>query len=178
MQAIQTELDGCYLISPLLTKDCRGSFVKTFHSETFDKLGLTTNWQEEYYSISRKGVIRGMHFQSPPHDHEKLVYCLRGKVLDVVVDLRKQSRSYGRHFAVQLDSANCEGIFIPKGMAHGFLALADDTLLSYKVSTIYAPKNDAGILWNSLGIDWGENSPIVSERDRKHPGFIDFKSPF
>lgn len=178
MELIPTPLEGCYQVRPFFAQDERGTFVKTFHAEHFAALGLPIEWREEYYSISRKGVIRGMHFQTPPHDHEKLVYCMQGQVLDVVVDLRKGSTTHGRHIAVELDAACGQGLMIPKGMAHGFLALTEDVLMAYKVTSVYAPENDAGIRWDSFGLDWGIDQPIVSARDRGHPAFADFDSPF
>lgn len=178
MELIPTSLKCCYQVHPFFAEDERGTFVKTFHEERFAELGLPTDWREEYYSYSRKGVIRGMHFQTPPHDHEKLVYCMHGRVLDVVVDLRKESSTYGLHVALELDSALGHGLLIPKGMAHGFLALTEKVLMAYKVTTVYSPTNDAGIRWNSFGLDWGVDQPIVSARDRDHPEFANFISPF
>jgi dTDP-4-dehydrorhamnose 3,5-epimerase len=178
MELILTPLQGCFEVRPFFSHDQRGTFVKTFHAELFAERGLPTEWREEYYSYSRRGVIRGMHFQTPPHDHEKLVYCMQGKVLDVVVDLRKTSPTFGQHIAVELDSAQGHGLMIPKGMAHGFLALTEDVLMAYKVTTVYAPENDAGIRWDSIGLDWNVDQPIVSARDRSHPAFELFESPF
>lgn len=178
MELIPTSLEGCFQVHPLFVEDVRGTFVKTFHSERFAELGLPVDWREEYYSSSREGVIRGMHFQTPPHDHEKLVYCMQGRVLDVIVDLRKQSPTFGHHVAVELDAARGHGMLIPKGMAHGFLALTKAVLMAYKVSTVYAPTSDAGIRWDSFGLDWGVDQPIISERDRVHPSLADFASPF
>lgn len=178
MELIPTLLEGCYQIHPFFAEDERGAFVKTFHEERFAELGLPTDWREEYYSSSRKGVIRGMHFQTPPHDHEKLVYCMQGRVLDVVVDLRRASPTYGYHVAVELDSTHGHGLMIPKGMAHGFLALTENVLMAYKVTTVYAPSHDTGIRWDSFGLNWGIDQPIVSTRDQAHPAFADFISPF
>ena len=178
MEIIPTTLEGCYQIRPFFAQDERGTFVKTFHAERFSALCLPTEWREEYYSSSCKGVIRGMHFQTPPNDHEKLVYCIQGRALDVVVDLRKGSPTYGRHFSVELDSASGHGVMIPKGMAHGFLALTESVLMTYKVTSVYAPENDFGIRWDSFGLEWGVDRPIVSPRDRAHPTFTDFDSPF
>ena len=178
MQLIPTTLEGCYQVRPFFAHDERGTFVKTFHAEQFSALGLPTEWPEEYYSSSRKYVIRGMHFQTPPHEHEKLVYCIQGRVLDVVVDLRKDSHSYGKHFAVELDAKHGCGLMIPKGMAHGFLALTEEVLMTYKVTSVYAPESDSGIKWDSFGLDWGVDQPIVSVRDSTHPTLADFASPF
>ncbi len=178
MEFIPTALEGCYQVSPFFAQDERGTFVKTFNSERFTALGLPTDWREEYYSSSRKGVIRGMHFQTPPHDHQKLVYCMQGQVLDVVVDLRMGSPTHGRYLALKLDAAQGQGLMIPKGMAHGFLALTEDVLMAYKVTSVYAPESDAGIRWDSFGLDWGVDNPIVSVRDCAHPKFSEFNSPF
>lgn len=178
MELIPTLLAGCFQVKPFFAQDERGMFVKTFHADRFAELGLPTEWREEYYSSSSKGVIRGMHFQTPPHDHEKLVYCIQGRVLDVVVDLRQQSPTFRRHLAVELDAAEGHGLMVPKGMAHGFLALTENVLMAYKVTTVYAPANDAGIRWDSIGLDWGVRDPVVSARDRAHPPFEAFTSPF
>jgi dTDP-4-dehydrorhamnose 3,5-epimerase len=178
MELIPTALQGCLEVRPFFAQDDRGTFVKTFHVDQFAKAGLPVDWREEFYSSSRRGVIRGMHFQTPPHDHEKLVYCMQGRVLDVVVDLRRASPTFGRHVAVELDAARGHGLYIPKGMAHGFLALTEEVLMAYKVGTVHASAHDAGILWSSFGLDWGIDSPIVSTRDRAHPPLADFDSPF
>ncbi len=152
--------------------------MKTFHAEQFEDAGLPVEWREEFYSRSRKGVIRGMHFQTPPCDHEKLVYCMQGRVLDVVIDLRKQSPTFGVHVAVELDSMLGHGLMVPRGMAHGFLALTEDVLMVYKTTTVHAMENDAGIRWDSIGVDWKVDNPIVSARDMRHPTFANFESPF
>lgn len=178
MKLIPTALPGCFEVRPFFAQDERGTFVKTFEAERFAEAGLPVEWREEFYSSSRKGVIRGMHFQTPPHDHEKLVYCMQGRVLDAVVDLRRASPTFGRHVAVELDAEIGHGLMIPKGMAHGFLALTDYSIMAYKVTTIHAPAHDSGILWNSFGLDWGIEQPIVSTRDRAHPALGDFISPF
>jgi dTDP-4-dehydrorhamnose 3,5-epimerase len=178
MELIPTSLAGCFEIRPFLVQDARGTFAKTFHAERFAMAGLPVEWREEFYSRSRKGVIRGMHFQTPPHDHEKLVYCVHGRALDVVVDLRRSSPTFGHYVAVELNADRACGLMIPKGMAHGFLALTDEVLMAYKATTIHAPMNDHGIRWNSFGLDWGIDRPIVSARDSVHPAFKDFDSPF
>lgn len=178
MELIPTVLEGCFEVRPFCIKDVRGTFVKTYQSHLFKGLGLPTDWREEYYSSSHRGVIRGMHFQSPPYDHEKLVYCMQGRVLDVVVDLRKGSSTYGSHVAVELDASCGHGLMIPKGMAHGFLALSEEALMAYKVTSAYEPSSDMGIRWDSFGLDWGIDSPIISARDASHPTFTEFQSPF
>lgn len=157
--------------------DHRGAFVKTFARGAFEAAGIAFDFREEFYSFSRKDVVRGMHFQRPPHDHVKLVYCAAGAVLDVLVDLRC-GPGMGRVASVELRGDEPSLLVIPKGVAHGFRALADDSLMVYKTSTEHAPSHDAGIRWDSFGFDWGVASPVLSERDAAHPALADFESPF
>lgn len=178
MEIIESTLSGCYVIKPFMQNDDRGIFVKTFNCEDFKKENLETNFSEEYYSWSKKNVVRGMHFQMPPLDHVKLVSCLSGKVLDVVVDLRKNSKTYKEIFYLELSGDSKEVLYIPRGMAHGFCSLSDESLMYYKVSTVYSPDHDSGILWNSIGLDWPVEKAILSERDRGFTTLQDFKSPF
>ena len=177
-EKIETSLEGCFEIQPIVRGDIRGSFVKTFHENSFAELGLETDFKEQYYSTSIKNVLRGMHFQTPPADHVKLVYCILGKVMDVVVDLRKKSSTYGKHQIFYLDSEKGNMAYIPKGLAHGFLTLSEKAVMLYNVTTVYSPENDSGILWNSCGIDWKCDAPILSERDKKHLTLENFDSPF
>lgn len=158
--------------------DARGSFVKVFHADAFRELGLATEFTEEYYSHSHKGVIRGMHFQTPPADHAKMVYCVRGEVFDVVLDLRVGSPTYGQAATFVLSAEAGNYVYIPKGLAHGFCALSDTATLVYKVTTVYAPQSDAGVLWSSVDVDWPVETPILSERDARFPRFDQFESPF
>lgn len=174
----KTELPGCFEIQPKIFSDQRGVFVKTFHHDYFKAQGLNLLWQEEYYSVSKKGVLRGLHFQTPPHDHEKLVYCTQGEVLDVVVDLRAGSPTEGRHATFHLKAETANMVYIPKGFAHGFLALSESATMMYKVATVYAPEHDAGILWNSAGIEWPVETPVLSGRDKSFPTLEEFVSPF
>lgn len=178
MKLLETELDGCYSVTPFTANDNRGKFVKTYNYDMFAKLGMPTDWKEEYLSYSKKGVIRGMHFQTPPHDHDKLVFCLHGRALDVVLDLRTKSFTYGKYFKLILEGGNNKGLYVPRGFAHGFLALDDDTIMQYKVNSVYAPEADMGLRWDSFGLDWGISDPILSRRDLEHPTFMDFESPF
>lgn len=171
-------IPGCYEIHSPVSNDERGSFVKTFQHESFVKYGLVTEWQEEYYTISRQRVLRGLHFQLPPHDHEKLVYCTDGGVLDVVVDLRAGSPAYGKHVMIELTANKANMICIPRGLAHGFYVTTPSATMHYKVSTQYAQSHDTGILWNSVGINWPDNNPMLSSRDKSFLNFSDFKSPF
>lgn len=174
----ESQIQGCFEVQPKVFQDERGRFVKTFHIDVFAKMGLQTKWAEEYYSISRKGVLRGLHFQLPPHDHEKLVYCVAGKVVDVVVDLRCGSPTYGQcvMFELSLEAANM--VYIPRGLAHGFYTISDTATMMYKVSTVYAPEYDAGIHWNSVEFAWPDDNPILSKRDSEFPPISSFASPF
>jgi dTDP-4-dehydrorhamnose 3,5-epimerase len=178
MELVPTELPGLKIIRPKIFQDARGTFVKTFHRETFRQLGLDFEPREEFYSTSGKNVLRGMHFQLPPAAHAKLVYCIVGRVLDVVLDLRKDSPTFGRSVARELNATSREMFFIPVGFAHGFLALEDDATMVYQTSTVHSPAHDAGIIWNSFGFDWPVKNPVMSERDQKFPALRDFASPF
>jgi dTDP-4-dehydrorhamnose 3,5-epimerase len=174
----KSEIEGCLEIIPKVFNDDRGSFVKVFHDTAFQKAGLENNFAEEYYSKSLKGVIRGLHFQTPPDDHVKLVYCIDGSVQDVVVDIRVGSKTYGKFQVFNLNSNDANMIYIPTGMAHGFCSLSDSATLIYKTSTVHSPNNDSGILWNSIGINWPFENPIISERDKSFVDLHSFKSPF
>ncbi len=178
MKIISTKISGCYEIFPVIHKDRRGVFVKTFHYPTFKEFGLNTIFKEEYYSTSYKNVIRGLHFQLPPHDHIKLVYCISGIVKDVVVDLRLDSPTYGKHLSINLSSEIGNMVYIPKGMAHGFCSLSRTSTLVYKASTIYRPDKDTGIKWDSAGIAWPNKDTIVSKRDKLFLTLEEFKTPF
>lgn len=178
MNITELEITGCYLIESKKFNDNRGVFVKTFQQEMFLSSGINVHFAEEFYSVSHKNVIRGMHFQLPPADHEKFVFCAVGAVLDVFVDIRKGSKTYGQYMAIELNSENAISIYLPKGIAHGFLSLKDNSLMVYKASTVYAPAYDTGICWNSFGFNWPIQEPIVSERDSKFLGLDDFISPF
>jgi dTDP-4-dehydrorhamnose 3,5-epimerase len=159
-------------------RDARGSFVKTFQKDLFQAHGLVTEFAEEYYSTSRQNVLRGLHFQLPPHDHVKLVGCLDGEVMDAVLDLRSGSPTYGRHVHTRLRADDGVWVYLPRGLAHGFYTLSATALMAYKTSTAYAPTHDAGVLWNSAGIPWPCEMPILSDRDRQHAPFAQFLTPF
>ena len=176
----QTSLAGVVSLEPRLFTDHRGSFVKTFHDQAFRDLGLPLEAREEFFSTSHKHVLRGMHFQVPPGDHAKLVYCLAGAVLDVVLDLRRNSPTRGQAHAEELSESNRRSLYIPSGFAHGFLALTEGALMVYKTSTVYDPACDRGIRWDSFGFAWplGCAVPILSKRDNEFPALADFNSPF
>ncbi len=175
---IATKIDGFYEILPEVHEDKRGVFVKTYQESDFLDMGVDVVWKEQYYSISKKGVLRGLHFQIPPHGHKKLVYCISGNVLDVAVDLRQDSPTYGMHDFVSLSSEKCNAVFVDVGLAHGFYTISESAMLLYNVSTEYAPGSDSGIRWDSAGIIWGDIAPTISERDRSLVGLQQFKSPF
>lgn len=174
----ETTLPGLKLIQPRIFTDVRGIFVKTFHADLFEHLGMEFQPREEFFSVSHRNVVRGMHFQLPPAAHSKLVYCVAGRVLDVVVDLRLASVTFGRCTSRELSAENREMFFMPVGFAHGFASLEDGSVMVYQTNTVHAPECDAGILWNSFGFDWGVADPVINERDRKFPTLQDFVSPF
>lgn len=173
-----TSFQGLKTVRPTLRPDDRGWFLKLFHAPSFRAAGLTTTFEEQYCSSSQRGVLRGMHFQTPPHDHAKLVYCLEGRVLDVALDLRRSSPTYGQTFAVELDGGRGEGVYLPRGLAHGFLTVSETALLSYHVETAYAPEHDGGVRWDSFGFDWRERKPLLSARDCSLPALSALQTPF
>ncbi len=176
--SVPTGFPGLHLLRPRLFRDQRGTFVKTFHAEHFAALGLAFAPREEFYSVSARNVVRGMHFQAPPAAHAKLVYCARGRVLDVVVDLRQESPRYRKVFGRELNAAAAELLFIPVGFAHGFLALEDDSTMVYQTDVVHTPDCDAGIAWDSIGFAWPVRDAILSERDRGFPRLETFATPF
>ncbi|RIK83990.1 MAG: dTDP-4-dehydrorhamnose 3,5-epimerase [Planctomycetota bacterium] len=173
-------LRGAYLIDPIVHEDVRGRFIKSFHAEQLSEHGLRFELREEFYSVSSRGVLRGMHFQTPPFEHAKLVSCLQGRALDVLLDLRAGSDTYGRHCSVELHGTGQQIIWIPRGLAHGFLSLEDGTCVAYKTDREHAPAHDAGVRWDSFGFDWPlpVEQLLVSARDQGHPRLAEFRSPF
>ena len=159
-------------------KDERGSFIKTFNAPLFMQEGIDFELKESYFSYSNKDVIRGMHFQLPPHDHSKIVFCPRGAILDVILDLRKDSPTFGQFEAQILSEENNKAYYIPMGFAHGFKALTADAMTFYLVSSAYHQASDTGIRWDSFGFDWECNSPLVSARDKSFELLKNFSSPF
>ena len=174
---IETAIAGCYELQPMVHVDSRGRFVKTYHADYFASNDLETNFREQYYTISRKGVLRGMHFQKPPHQHNKLVYCTSGIILDVVLDLRIGSPSYLKHFSLKLSEELGNMLYLPTGLAHGFYSVTEATV-AYNVSTVYVPEFDSGILWSSIGMNWPNMFPDISERDAEFIALENFQSPF
>jgi len=173
-----TEIPGCHVLQATVLRDERGAFTKTFHALLFEDAKLRTDWAEEYFTLSKKGVVRGMHFQLPPAAHAKMVFCLTGRVLDVVVDLRKGSPAFGRALSFELSAENGRGLYLPVGCAHGFVSLSETSGMYYKVTSVYSPEYDAGIAWDSIGFDWPTTDPVLSKRDKSHPAFGDFDTPF
>lgn len=174
----ETPLKGLKIISTNHFTDERGMFHKYFSKDEYKELGLDYDFEEDYYSINKKNVIRGMHFQIPPADHAKLVYVTSGRIIDVCLDIRKNSRTYGKYFSIVLTADKAECIYIPKGFAHGFVSLEDNTCVHYLQTSCYSKECDCGINYDSFGYDWGVENPIVSGRDLTHPSFKKFDSPF
>ena len=181
MEIIEEPLPGVFLLKPRVFGDHRGYFYEPYNQETYKKLGIMDEFVQDNQSLSsQKGVLRGLHFQNPPYAQGKLVRVIQGSVLDVAVDIRKDSASYGEHFTVELNEENKWLLYIPAGFAHGFLTLTDKTLFSYKCTDYYQPDSEGGLAWNDpdLGIDWGIDSPILSAKDTQNQAFKDFNSLF
>ena len=173
-----TEIPGCMRLQAPCSRDVRGTFIKSYHVGCFAGQGLDFKIAEVYYSSSRQGVLRGLHFQVPPADHIKAVCCVSGAVLDVVVDLRLGSPTYGKHVLVTMSAEHPEILYIPRGLAHGFLVISPEATLLYYVSTVHTPEADCGIRWDTCDIPWGVTHPILSDRDSRFPSLAAFKSPF
>lgn len=178
MKIIDTSIQGLKILEPKIFEDNRGKFIKTFTDNFFMENDLDISIKETYYSISHKDVIRGMHFQTPPFDHVKLVYVAAGKIVDVVLDIRKNSPTYGNYFQIELSSENGKVLIIPKGLAHGFKSLQDNTNVTYMQTTCYAPNNDGGIRYDSFGFDWECINPQLSQRDLTFKILDEFETPF
>lgn len=181
MEFIKTDLKDVYLIQPKVFSDTRGFFLESFSSRSFSENGIKCVFVQDNHSKSiPKGVLRGLHFQKPPYTQSKLIRVIKGVILDVVVDLRKSSPTYGQWRSFELSEANFAMLFVPTGFAHGFLTLQPNTEVQYKVDNFYAPNHDSGIRWNDpvLNINWPITDPILSDKDGKLPFFSDFESPF
>ena len=182
MNIIRTAIDGVLIIEPRIFADSRGYFFESFSQREFDEKVRPITFVQDNESMSSYGVMRGLHFQRPPYTQSKLVRCVRGKVLDVAVDIRKGSPTYGKHVAVELSEDNHRQFFISKGLAHGFAVLAETAVFQYKCDEFYHPEADDGIsiLDDSLGIDWRipTDKAILSEKDTRHALLRDFDSPF
>ena len=182
MEIIKTAIDGVVIIEPRVFKDARGYFFESFSQREFDEKVRPIQFVQDNESMSTYGVMRGLHFQRPPFTQSKLVRCVKGCVLDVAVDIRKGSPTFGQHVAVELSEDNHRQVFISNGFAHGFSVLSDDAVIQYKCDNFYAPQADGGIsiLDDSLGIDWQipMDQAILSAKDLNHPRLKDFDSPF
>lgn len=171
-------MPGCVEVFPRVFEDHRGVFVKTFQETLFKEQGVELEFPEWAVSRSAKGVVRGLHFQTPPMAQDKLVYCVSGAILDVAVDLRKGSPTYGQFETFPLDDQEFHGVLVPKGFGHGFVARSDRAVVSYLMSAEYSPEHDGGIRWDSLPIPWDVESPILSEKDQTLPTFDEWESPW
>ena len=180
MRFEKTDIEGLLVVDPLVHKDDRGYFFESYNLKNYKDIGVNINFVQDNQSCSKKNVLRGLHFQKPPYAQAKLVSVIKGSVLDVVVDIRKESPTYGKNYSVILSSINKKMLFIPEGFAHGFLTLEDDTILSYKCSNFYNKESEDSLLWNdfNLNIEWGIKDPILSEKDKQAKSFSEFKSLF
>jgi dTDP-4-dehydrorhamnose 3,5-epimerase len=174
----ETNIKGLFVIRQNVSIDNRGSFCKNFLFTEFSNNNLENNFRESYYTHSSKNVIRGMHFQEPPYDHAKLITVINGTIIDVVLDIRKNSETYGQYFEIELSRENQKSLYIPKGLAHGFGVLSDYAIACYFVSSEYNQEHDKGIRYDSFGFRWPINDPIMSERDMTLPYLKNYTSPF
>jgi dTDP-4-dehydrorhamnose 3,5-epimerase len=180
MEIMQTDLQGLLIIKPRIFTDERGYFYESWNKESFSKAGIQTDFIQDNQSMSKQGVLRGLHFQAPPHAQAKLVRVVRGAVLDVAVDIRKNSPTYGRYWAIELSEENQLSFYIPEGFAHGFLTLQPNTIFSYKCSRLYNKNSEDCLLWNDpdLAISWNTTDPIVSDKDKEGKPFRKLQSLF
>jgi len=182
MNIITTPIEGLLVIEPKVFNDARGYFVETYNEQRYQEAGITARFVQDNQSCSSYGVVRGLHFQRPPYSQAKLVCCTRGRVLDVAVDLRKDSPTYGQWYSVELNEDNHRQFFIPRGFAHGFSVLSETAIFTYKCDNLYHPEVDGGIqLYDpALAIDWQipADKMILSDKDRRHPTLAQLDNPF
>ena len=182
MEVIRTAIDGVVIIEPRIFEDARGYFFESFSQREFEQKVRKIDFVQDNESMSSYGVMRGLHFQRPPYTQSKLVRVVKGRVLDVAVDIRKGSPTYGRHVAVELTEENHRQFFVPRGFAHGFAVLSETAVFQYKCDNYYHPEADGGIsiVDPSLGIDWQIDpaDAILSDKDKKHPVLAEFETPF
>lgn len=183
MEIIKTEIEGVLIFKPRIFTDSRGYFFESYSKKVFDDaVGYPVDFVQDNQSKSSRGVVRGLHFQKPPFTQAKLVRCIRGSVLDVAVDLRKDSPTFGKHVAVELSEENGLQLFVPRGFAHGFSVLSDEAVFQYKCDNYYAPESEGGVALGdeTLGIDWRvpAEDRILSDKDMHHPMFSQLESPF
>lgn len=174
----ELNIPGVFEIDLFHSGDDRGMFVKSYHKRTLEEHGLVCDFQESFYSTNKSGVIRGMHFQRPPFDHAKVVYCTSGKLLDVILDIRLGSPTYGQCASIELSGSNFKAAYLPVGVAHGFCVLEDHTTMVYLTSTMHAPIADDGVRFDSFGFDWPIKNGIHSDRDLQFKTFAELETPF
>ena len=180
MEVIETSIKDLFIIKPKVFSDARGYFFESYNEDVFKQNNINTHFLQDNQSLSNAGVLRGLHFQAPPHDQGKLVRVITGAVLDIAVDIRKNSPTYGQHIAIELTEENKTMFYIPPGFAHGFLTLKDNTIFSYKCTDLYHKASEGTVLWNDidLNINWKIKDPILSEKDLVGTKFKEFNSPF
>lgn len=182
MDIEQTSIEGLLIVTPKAFADDRGFFMETYNRDRYVESGIAEAFVQDNVSVSKKGTLRGLHYQAPPFAQGKLVQVLRGSVLDVAVDIRFGSPTFGRYEAVELSAENRKQFWIPAGFAHGFVALENDTIFSYKCTNVYSPENDRGIRWNDsqIAIQWpfAESELLISDKDKKQPLLIDIPQEF
>lgn len=178
MKILPTALRGLLEIRLTPSTDPRGFFLKIWEKVSWQTEGLPTQWSEIFITKSRKGVLRGMHYQEPPAEHDKMVMVLEGEILDVALDIRTQSKSYGKFHSVNLTEHEHTVLFLPRGLAHGFLVLSASATVLYQTTSPYCAERDTGVLWNSFGFPWPTANPILSQRDQSHTSFGLLQSPF
>jgi dTDP-4-dehydrorhamnose 3,5-epimerase len=174
----ESKLAGCYVVQFPVFDDFRGHFVKTIQRSVFEAQGLEGDFRECFYSTSFQNVLRGMHFQTPASDHAKLVYCTTGAIYDVALDLRVGSPTYGKHEVYELSSGASNAVYLPRGIAHGFVVREGPAVMVYHVTSEHDPSHDEGVRWDSFGAVWPVDHPIVSQRDQGFIAFHEYKSPF
>lgn len=182
MNVIKTSIAGVFIIEPKIFKDQRGYFFESYNQLSLEKMGINYTFVQDNQSKSTYGVIRGLHFQRPPYAQTKLLRVVQGKIIDIAVDIRKNSPTYGQHVAVELSDNNFKQLLIPEGFAHGFSVLSETATVQYKCTNFYHPESEGGIMFDDidLNINWGIplDEAVISEKDLKHTSFKDFETPF
>lgn len=180
MKIIKTPIEDLLVIQPTVFEDSRGYFFESYNKQVFHAKGINVDFVQDNQSLSQTGVLRGLHFQKPPYAQGKLVTVIKGAIIDVAIDIRKKSTTYGKHFNIELNEQNKTMLWIPEGFAHGFLTIKNDTIFSYKCTNFYNKESEETILWNdnNIAINWGIDNPTLSEKDKVGTKFIDFISPF
>ena len=176
--SIKTDIEGVFLLKLPQYNDERGLFCKIYNFEYLKDIGHPFLCRESFFTISMANVVRGMHFQIPPYEQYKIASVVNGSIIDVVLDLRKKSKTYGKHLPVELSKNDACAIFISPGIAHGFCSLEDNTIVNYIVSSVYSPEHDIGIHWNSFGFKWPVHNPVISDRDKNLTKFTEFVTMF